>query len=227
MQIPDYFLPRPNLDLSSEKAQSFDDLYNQMAAVPGQTIDYSLPYPKWQFLCYLGEAHDVVFHGSQNNEISILEPRQPKDIQEFSNQLAIYGTDDGIWSMFFAILDRQKYRMSLFNSCARVRLASGQLSEPVYFFSITADALARSPWFNGMIYILPRTNFVQQPPQPYQGMEIVLSHWVCHLATRPIAQLRVGPMDFPFLSQIRGHDDEVLFARAKANPDGFPWMDEE
>jgi hypothetical protein len=39
---------------------------------------------------------------------------------------------------------------------------------------------------------------------------------------KPLAKLTVGPRDFPFLQQIRGHDDELLQARIAANPDGFP-----
>jgi hypothetical protein len=33
--------------------------------------------------------------------------------------------------------------------------------------------------------------------------------------------------DFPFLDQMRGHDDETVWRRAKAAPDGFPWLDQE
>jgi hypothetical protein len=38
-------------------------------------------------------------------------------------------------------------------------------------------------------------------------------------------KLSVGPEDFPLLDHIRGHDDESTFARARADPDGFPWVD--
>lgn len=226
MQIPDYFLPRPDLDLTPEKTQAFDRLYSEMTTYPGRVLDYRLPYPKWQFLSYLGEMHPVLFHGSQNNEIEKLEPRQPQDIREFSNQLAVYATDDGIWSMYFAIHDRQKFGMSLVNSCVRVQDGGGHLSAPVYFFSISASALAQKPWCTGTVYILPRANFVMEPPQQYRGVQIVLAHWVSYLPSHPLGRLRIGPQDFPFLAQIRGHDDEILFARAQADPDGFPWLDE-
>jgi hypothetical protein len=42
---------------------------------------------------------------------------------------------------------------------------------------------------------------------------------------KPLAKFRVRPENFPFLSEIRGQDDEVLAQRAAANPDGFPWVD--
>ena len=73
---------------------------------------------------------------------------------------------------------------------------------------------------------MPRRKFVKEPTQEYQGMEVEFSHWFSAEALKPLARLRVGPEDFPFLEQIRGHDDEKLFERVKADPGGFPWLDE-
>ena len=42
---------------------------------------------------------------------------------------------------------------------------------------------------------------------------------------RPAAKLRISPEDFPFLQAIHGHDNEVVLARAAADPAGFPWLD--
>jgi hypothetical protein len=46
------------------------------------------------------------------------------------------------------------------------------------------------------------------------------------LPVAPLAKLSVGPEDFPFLSQLRGHDG-ATFARARANPGGFPWLEKD
>jgi hypothetical protein len=35
----------------------------------------------------------------------------------------------------------------------------------------------------------------------------------------------VRPEEFPFLNDVRGHDDAVVQARSAADPDGFPWVD--
>ena len=40
---------------------------------------------------------------------------------------------------------------------------------------------------------------------------------------RPLAKLAVAPEDFPFLQQIRGHDDERLQDYATALQTGSPW----
>jgi hypothetical protein len=224
MKAPDWLLPRPPFDLPPEKQRAFEDVWRSINK--GDLIDYSLPYPKWQFLTYLCETQDVVLHGSQNRQIKVVEPRQANDIKAFSNQRAIYATTDGIWVIYFAILDRQKYpQMTLFNSCLQVLLSPDLWSEPFYFFSISGFALRQKPWCSGAVYILPRQSFIREPTQQVQGMEIVFPHWIGGESSQPAARLLVGPQDFPFLDQIHGHNDEKLVQLATANPNGFPWLE--
>jgi len=224
MNTPDWLLPRPAFDLSPEKQTAFEDLWRSREK--GGLIDYSLPYPKWQFLTYLCETQELVLHGSQNREIDILEPRQAIDIRAYSNQRAIYATTDGIWVIYFAILDRKNHPgMSLFNSCLRARISPDQFSDPLYFFSITHSVLLQKPWGEGMIYILPRKSFEREAAQQIQGMEIVFPHWISAEPAEPAARLVVGPQDFPFLSSIHGHNNEKLVQLAMADPNGYPWPD--
>ncbi|MFH2038801.1 MAG: hypothetical protein ABIJ65_05135, partial [Chloroflexota bacterium] len=181
-------------------------------------------YPKWQYLSYLCDTKELVLHGSQDLSIREVEPRQANDKKEFSNQCAIYASTDGIWVIYFAILDRKKYsEMSLFNSCLRARMSADQISDPMYFFSITHSVLIHKPWCDGMIYILPRHSFKQEASQEMQGMEIIFPHWISTSPSKPIAKVQVGPLDFPFLEQIHGHNDEKLVELAAENPGGFPW----
>ena len=224
MQAPSYFLPRPPIDRNPDALAAYEQLYQATAL--DQFIDYQLPYPKWEFLTHISETKDVVFHGSSNTHIDVVEPQQAHDIREFSAQRAIYATTDSIWVIFFAILDRKKYPMSLFNSCLQARISPNQLSDPLYFFSITQSALICKPWCVGAVYILPRFYFKQEPPQQHQGMEIIFPHWIGNVPSKPIAKLLVGPDDFPFLDQIHGHYDQKLVERMKVDPDGFPWLDE-
>jgi hypothetical protein len=224
MEAPSYLLPRPPLDLSPEKREAFEELYRSTPA--GDFVDYQLTYPKWQYLSYICENKDLVLHGSQNPNITIVEPRRAKDIKEFSNRTAIYATTDGIWVIYFAILDRKKYpEMSLFNSCLQSRVSPDHLSEPMYFFSISHSALVQKPWTTGAIYVLPRQSFTQEPPQPLQETEIVFPHWIGPRPVQPVTKILVESRDFPFLKQIHGHDDEKLVKMASADPEGFPWLE--
>ncbi|MBE0698445.1 MAG: hypothetical protein IH586_16130 [Anaerolineaceae bacterium] len=190
----------------------------------GGVVDYRLPFPKWQFLSYLCQTKALVLHGSQNPNIEVVEPRQADDKKAFSNQKAIYATTDGIWVLYFAIVNRKKFsQMTLFNSCIHIRISEEQSIGPLYFFSITRSALQQQPWCEGTVYILPRETFYQEPTQMMSGAEITFPHWISPKPVWPIAKLLIQPEDFPFLSQVHGHNDEKLAQLAAANPNGFPW----
>jgi len=224
--LPPYYLPLPSMDLDAETVGAFEALFAE-AVERGGEIGYALAAPKWQFLQYLAQNKEIALHGSGNPDIEEFEPRQSNDIDEFGNRCAIYAASDGLWPMYFAILDRDQHPMSLVNGCFQVREASGELSVPFYFFSISRKALAQKPWREGMLYLLPRATFERQPPLQAQGMEVHVAQWASLVPVKPLAKLRVAPEDFPFLAQIRGHDETVLTERARANPDGFPWLDED
>lgn len=100
------------------------------------------------------------------------------------------------------------------------------MSGPYYFFSIGANALPGNPWRNGTVYLLPADTFERQPRQRYRSIEIETAQRASLARVRPLAKLSVEPNDFPFLAQVRRHDPVALRARAYADPDGFPWLDE-
>ena len=222
MKAQDWLMPRPPFEMTPEIKNAFEGVWQSKPE--GGLIDYSLPYPKWQFLSHLCESKDLVLHGSQNCTINIVEPRQANDIRAYSNQSAIYATTDGIWVIYFAILDRKKHPgVTLFNSCLQARISADQFSDPLYFFSITHSVLLQKPWCEGMIYILPRQSFEREPAQQMQGMEIVFPHWISSVPAVPAARLMVGAQDFPFLASIHGHNNEKLIQLATADPNGYPW----
>ncbi|MCX6046696.1 MAG: hypothetical protein NT075_16450 [Chloroflexi bacterium] len=226
-QLASYFLTQPLADWGADTIAAFEQLFAE-AVEPGigAEIAYTLPMPKWQFLCYLCDHKPIVLHGSGNLEIDEFEPRQSNDINEFGNRQAIYAASDGIWPIYFAIVDRDNYVTSLINGCFRIVETAAGNWPSYYFFSINGDALPRDPWRKGMIYLLPRTSFEQQPRQHHQGRELDVAQWASPISVKPLAKLAVGPEDFPFLTQIRPHDPAVIGARARANPDNFPWLDE-
>ena len=222
MQALDYLLPQPSFDLSSDKQAEFETLIDSTPS--GSFVDYQLAHPKWQFLSYLCQSRNLVLHGSHNMEIAEVEPRKAIDTKAFSAQDAIYATTDGIYVIYFAIVDRRNFSpLTLFNSCFDIRASPDQVLGPLYFFSITHSALLQKPWCDGAIYILPRENFKQELTQQMSGAEIIFPHWISPKPATPIAKLLVQPKDFPFLAEIHGHDDEKLTRLAAADPNGFPW----
>ncbi|MBV9359193.1 MAG: hypothetical protein JO023_27095 [Chloroflexi bacterium] len=227
MELPRYFLPRPDLQLNARTIADFERLFAAtVERGDGAVIEYTLAAPRWQFLCYLCDQREVLLHGSGQPDIVEFEPRQSNDVAEFGNRRAVYAASDGIWPVYFAIVDRDGGVTSLVNSCARVIEPDGGRGEPHYFFSINADALSRRPWRQGTVYLLPRQPFERQAPLRYRGLELEAAQWASPASVRPLARLPVEPGDFPFLGQMRGHDPRLVRQRAARDPDGFPWLDD-
>lgn len=62
----------------------------------------------------LGRA-SFVLHGSGNPGIAEFVPRQPLDLTDFGSRLAVFAATDGLWPMFYAILDRDSMPLSMCN----------------------------------------------------------------------------------------------------------------
>lgn len=224
MILPDYWLQRPDIEIDSQTRSDSDQLYARVkAAGTNSLIDYTFPIPKWQFLCYLADQHGVVLHGTGEPHIQVFEPRPSNDLNEFGAQTAVYAAGDGLWAMFFAILDRSQYRMATSNACVRLVDEAGQISEPRYVFSISQTALQNQPWRKGMVYLLPGDTFVTQPSLQFGPYEVRVPQLASLVPVRPFAQLEVFPEDFPFLKDIRGLDETRFREYGEAMQNGAPW----
>lgn len=224
-RIPSWLLRRPPLRRDAATTAAFDALLDEaLAGRPCGSIDYSLAVPRWQFLAHVAERRGYLLHGSGDPDIARFEPRKAEDANAFGRQIAVYAAADGIWPIFFAVVDSRRAQAGiLVNACVHI---PGE-PEPLYFFSIGQAALQRGPWREGTVYILPRTGFEPEPPITMGGLQVRSGQLASRRAVAPLAKLAVTPEDFPFLDRVRGHDDAVTMARAKANPGGFPWLDDE
>jgi hypothetical protein len=222
--LPDYWLQRPTIELDSQAQSDFDRLFARLKADGANVrIDYNLPVPRWQFLCYLADQQGVVLHGTGDPRIQVFEPRLSNDLNEFGAQTAVYAAGDGLWAMFFAILDREHHPMATSNACVRLVDEAGQVSEPRYVFSISQDVLPRRPWRKGMVYLLPRDTFIHQPPLRFGTYEARIPQLASLVPVKPFAHLEVAPEDFPFLKDIRGIDNSRLPEYGQAMASGAPW----
>jgi hypothetical protein len=125
--------------------------------------------------------------------------------------------------MFFAIVDRDGHALTLMNGCIRLADAAGGLGGPQYFFSVSQSGLAQQPWRSGTVYLLPRATFTQQPPMAFGDIQVHIAQLASPLPVLPLARLTVSPQDFPFLAQVRGHEDERLAEYAAVLQSGAPW----
>lgn len=213
-----YHLPAPDFSLTEAQRSAFEALHGD-AVLPadGREIDYALPHPKWLFLQWLVDAHDIILHGSNEMGIDAFKPaRAGFDANPHGNHRAIYATNDGIWPMFFAVLDKPNYRGSMRNGVGWVDAEGSEINFDArrlpegarkrYMFSLNRDELHKRPWREGMIYILPRRTFQQL--QDREGR--LIAEWASFEPVKPLAKMRVGPADFPFVDQVTGHDDTQI-----------------
>ncbi len=223
LQLPDYWLPRPAPTLTpTEQAQCDTALEEMLAQGPAAPFDYKLPIPKWQFLCHLTDQRRFRLHGSNDHALQILIPRQSSDLREFGAQQAVYAAGDGIWPMYFAIVDRRRVS-TLVNACISVTRPDGHVTGPLYVFSISQQAAPRKPYVAGMIYVLPPTTFTLEPAFQFGEFRVQTAQAVSLSAVTPLAKLIVTHEDFPFLAQMRTHDDDRLAEYAEAMSTSTPW----
>jgi hypothetical protein len=226
--LPDYWIERPPLshDRATETAV---DAFLQLADANGgrrllDVDEFLRETPRvvrWRFLSSLAARRRIAFHGTGDPRIERFEPREPIDFAPFGNQQAVFATSDPIWAMYYAIVDRRRHRLTLNNGC----LVLEDTGDAYYYFSVSRQALPRRPWHAGYLYFLPADTFVEQPGAVYAGYQARVPQLASPVAVTPFARLRVAPRSFPFLRQIRGHDDARLADYARAVMAAEPWPD--
>jgi len=204
------FLLAPKSNLTPEKLSAFSGLFqNLLKKADGEWIHYDLPYPKYEFIQYVNAQDIIIFHGSNKLDIETFAPVRTSielhDETGRGNLQAVYGTHDGLWSMFFAVVDRAKLRGSIRNGVMFFHNRAGE-PLPLYNFSINREQLPEKPWCQGALYFLPRETFTRLK----MTENAYANEWASEQEVKPIAKLRMEPEDFPFLDQISGHDDSEL-----------------
>ena len=157
--LPDYWLSRPKFLLTREVKENLEHLFTQhIATGEGGMLTTLLPVPKWVFLCWLTDCKGLLLHGSGNPDITMFEPRKPNDSSpdDFSKREAVFAASDGIWPIFYAVIDRQNHRLRMLNGALQFALEPGRYSPMRYYFSVTASVLKQAPWREGVVYVLPR-----------------------------------------------------------------------
>ena len=205
-------LTLPPLRLTDRQDAQFSRIWEEIrAAGDGRVVDDPSPAPLDRFVRWLKERETVIFHGSNDPEIDVFEPvRRSMELRDHAgrgNLGAVYGTHDGIWSMFFAVVDRSRLKGSIRNGVGTYHRRGGGETIDVYHFSIADVVLEDRPYTTGALYLLPRDAFTRVPFYPGGPPS---NEWACQTTVEPLARLVVEPSDFPFLDSIGGHDDGPL-----------------
>jgi hypothetical protein len=201
-----HFLEVPELDLPPQAIEEFETIYRTyIAKGNGDFIHYTSSYPKYLFLHYLIEKKDVLVHGSNNENIEIFEPKE-QTLFTGKPVKAVFAASDGIWSMFFAVINRSEYVGSLRNACFTLQTKKGM--KRFYYFSVNEEFKGEL-WKDGCIYIMPKHFFKQGG---------IKDEWICETKVKPLAKLPVTRKDFPFLEKVKHHKetDSMLKIMMKA-----------
>jgi hypothetical protein len=190
-----HFLKIPELDLPPQVIQEFNKLYEtHILNGEGQSIPYKSDYPKYLFLHYLIENKHVLVHGSNDSTIHKLIPKE-QTLFDGKPVRAVFAASDGVWSLFFAVMNKKGYEGSVRNLC--VTLSTKKGIKRYYYFSLNKKHEGKC-WTDGTIYILPKDRFSQGG---------IKDEWICKSSIEPIAKLSVTPFDFPFLEKVRKHKE--------------------
>jgi hypothetical protein len=181
-------LTAPPVPITDGDAADLERLAKTVDEAQGAEVPYDARIPKHVFLDHLVRTRPVLFHGTGDGEIREFRPRRQTDYDDRWT-FGVFATDDPIWPLFFAVVNRPVAR-SLINACSRRRGYSE------YYFSVGSDARSPETWRAGWVYVLPRATFTRHPAGP---------EWTSPTPVRPLARLRVAPPDFPFLADVVSH----------------------
>jgi len=231
--LPDYWLERPSASTNGRTRAALEHFLSVVDDESNLPVDLDALLRRhgdiepWEFLCRVADRRRIAFHGTGEAGIESFEPRRPIDFAPFGHQKAVFATSDPIWAMFYAIVDRVRHETTLNNGCIVLLDPSGDpAGVPYYYFSVGRDALQERPWRNGYVYLLPADSFVEQAAGVYAGHAARIPQLASPVRVAPFARLRVSPDDFPFLAQIRGHEDKRLAEYAQAVMAAAPWPGE-
>ena len=101
----------------------------------------------------------------------------------------VFASDDAIWPLYFATVDRTREQRGLINWCEH---AGGRSR---YLFAIEGDPSDPQAWSDGAVYALPHETFEATP----DSRELV-----SFVPVRPRLVLPVGPEDFPLRAKTIG-----------------------
>ncbi len=179
-------LVMPHPRLSDDDRAAFDELLDRTPE--GGEVDYRLARPKWWFLHH-AVARGLLLHGTNVRELPELRTRPTGDA--FGAPVTgLFASDDAIWPLYFATVNRDALQHGYINWATHVRGASR------YLFSIGADPRDPGSWADGIVYLLPGESFERTG---------TTRELIAREPVRPRAYLAVSPDDFPFRAQTISH----------------------
>ena len=207
-------MPTPAPDPATERA--FEAFTSEVRLAGGAEVQPPPHLALGDWLAWLPGRDELLFHGSPDGSIARLEPRRESwELQDEGgrgNLAEVYATDDALWALWFAVLDRDAIRGSLRSASENFTGPDGRITR-FRFFSLDHRVLPHRPFADGWLYLLPRDTFRPLPILP-GGPDS--NEWGSPDAVAPLARLRVSPADVPYLDRVGTHDDGELMVFEEA-----------
>lgn len=218
--LPHHFYCQVQVTLDPVKSATFEALYQAtLARGQGSAVDYTLPYPKHEFLRYLVEQKGLFLHGSGKADIDVLRPfRYGVDAADHGNVSGVYADKDPIRPIYFAVVNGARcfgQSNGYFNLLADGQHSSkGDLpcNERFYKLAIGVNGLRLPFWRTGMLYILPPDTFTYH------------EEWTSRTPVPPLMRLAVTPEDLPLRDQVWGSDWRQLDTNWVDPHQPFPFL---
>jgi hypothetical protein len=196
--LSDYFR-EPELAADSTRDAHFASVLATARGSSRASIELDPAYSRHEFLRFVAEGGHALLHGSNDRAIDVMTTaRRTIDARLTHSGAAVFACADGLWPMYYALIDRATYRGTLRNDARRLSSADGS-PQRAYYLSVNATAT----WRDGVVYLLPTHTFSRF------GDESSLE-WASAVDVRPFAALAVSSEDFPLLDRVRIHDDSPL-----------------
>lgn len=188
----------PPLALDAAKRAAFESRAARVLSGEGPILEWDLAYPKHEFTRYLVAHHPVLLHGTPRTGVERLEPAE-QTLFDGTSATAVFASDDGIWPIFFATIDRGQYSgpYSLRNA-AMVAGRGGRGAAPLPVLDEPRTAGCRR-------LVRGRCPHPATGDVPADGVGGGALSGVSDVAVTPLGRLEVGPEDFPFHGRISAH----------------------
>jgi len=173
--------------------------------------------PRWVFLDYLVRSKNALLFGSNNPNLTRLEPvvlSQNLIGWDAPRHLAFTSCAEAIYR---AILDsRHLVRRQFSEQCTIVSpFGDPPSAAKRFYFGLDHRIVSEAPWRNGTVYIFRRIDFADD----FQSRPFLSSQPI-----RPVACLQVSPSDWPLLDKVHGVDHTSQKNRQWETLSGYPWI---
>jgi hypothetical protein len=192
----------PQFAYSEDEVREYNRMYDT-AIEDNNPIDYHSNFPKYRFIQYISETRNVLLHGSNHQHIEQFEPRL-QTLYDGKWTEAVFATKDGIWPVFYAILNRSKVLKNFRNGSIR----HTRTKRNYHFYSLDNLSDQDDIWLPGTIYFLEDKTF-----SGAAGSMLSFNEWTSLVAVKPITRLDVDPSDFYYMNQVSIHHHQESMIR--------------